>query len=61
MNEGIANFLRTFSVGYPFLWALLVMAVVSFTSLALYFFWEVVLRPLSSRVSSDKNQSESVG
>ena len=61
MNEGIANFLRTFSVGYPILWALLVMAVVSSTSLALYFFWEVMLRLISSGISSDKNQDGSVG
>ena len=61
MNEGVADFLRTFSVGNPILWALLVMAVVSFTSLALFFFWEVVLRLLSSVISSDKDQSGSVG
>ena len=61
MNEGIANFLKTFSVGYPFLWALSVMAGVSLTSLALYFFWEVMLRLLSPGNSSDKNQSGSVG
>jgi len=48
MFSAIEAFLRTFNVNYPLLWALLVMAMVTVTSLTLYLFWEVVLRLLSA-------------
>ncbi|PKB79305.1 MAG: hypothetical protein BZY88_14060 [SAR202 cluster bacterium Io17-Chloro-G9] len=44
MYESLTEFLRTASSGNPLVWALLIMAVVSMTSLVLYGFWEVVLR-----------------
>jgi hypothetical protein len=44
MYESLAQFLKTFSVESPFLWALLVMAVIAVAGLALYGFWEIVLR-----------------
>ena len=44
MYESLTQFLTTFSADFPFLWALLVMAVVAVAGLALYGFWEVVLR-----------------
>ena len=47
MYSAIEEFLRTFNVNYPLLWALLVMAVVAVTSLTLYLFWELVLRLFS--------------
>ena len=46
MYDGLNDFLRTFSVGYPIFWALLVMAVVASTSLTLYLFWELLFRLL---------------
>lgn len=44
MYESLTQFLQTFSAESPFLWALLVMAVVALAGLFLYGFWEVVLR-----------------
>ena len=44
MYESLTHFLKTFSSEYPFFWALLVMAVIALAGLALYGFWEVVLR-----------------
>lgn len=46
MYDSLANFLRSFSSGYPILWALLVMVVVVCAALSLYGFWELVLRSL---------------
>ena len=39
MYSAIEEFLRTFNVNYPLVWALLVMAVVAVTSLTFYLFW----------------------
>ena len=44
MYESLTHFLKTFSAESPFLWALLVMAVIALAGLALYGFWEIVLR-----------------
>lgn len=44
MYEALTQFLETFSAESPFLWALLVMAVIAVAGLALYGFWEMVLR-----------------
>ena len=44
MYESLTHFLKTFSVESPFLWALLVMVIVAVAGLALYGFWEIVLR-----------------
>ena len=44
MYESLTHFLQTFSVESPFLWALLVMAVIAVAGLSLYGFWEIVLR-----------------
>jgi hypothetical protein len=54
MYETFTGFLRTFSADHSLLWALVVVAVVSCTSLALFLFWEVVLRLLSSAGPFDK-------
>ena len=44
MYESLSQFLTTFSADSPFLWALLVMATIAAAGLALYGFWEIVLR-----------------
>lgn len=44
MNDSVTEFLTTFPVDNPLLWALLVMVLVAVTSLALYLFWEGLLR-----------------
>lgn len=44
MYESLTDFLKTFSAESPLLWALLVMAIIAVAGLALYGFWEVVLR-----------------
>jgi hypothetical protein len=44
MYDSVASFLKTFSVNFPLLWTLLVMVVIAGTGLALYAFWELVLR-----------------
>jgi hypothetical protein len=49
MYDTLTDFLKTFSADHSVLWALLVVAVVSTTSLVLFVFWELVLRLLSSR------------
>ena len=50
MYESLIQFLKTFSAEAPFLWALLVMAVIAVAGLALYGFWEVVLRGVGMAV-----------
>ena len=58
MNDSLSEFLTNFPIDNPLLWALLVMVVVSATSLALFVFWEVLLRlriPFGS--SKDNHQS----
>jgi predicted permease len=59
MYDSLASFLRNFSVDFPLLWALLVMAVVAGTGLSLYVFWELVLRWASSIFSPRNHNSES--
>jgi len=54
LYDGLIDFLRTFSVGYPIFWAFLVMAVVASTSLTLYLFWELVFRLLFAGSSFKK-------
>ncbi len=44
MYESLTHFLKTFSSESPFLWALLVMVIIAVAGLALYGFWEIVLR-----------------
>ena len=44
MYDSITDFIKTFSADHPLLWALLVTAVVAFTSLVLFLFWEAALR-----------------
>ncbi len=46
LYTGFNDFLRTFSAESPWLWALLIMAVMSVSSLVLYAFWEVVIKIL---------------
>ena len=48
LYTGLNDFLRTFSAESPWLWALLVMAVMSVSSLLLYTFWEVVIKAFSN-------------
>ena len=58
MNDSVTEFLTTFPIDNPLLWALLVMVVVAATSLALFLFWEGLLRlRLPFRSSKDNPQS----
>ena len=50
MYESLSHFLKTFSAESPFLWALLVMAVIATAGLALYASWELVLRSMGLAV-----------
>ena len=63
MNESLTEFLTTFPVDNPLLWALLVMVVVAGISLVLYLFWEVLLRLrlpfVSSQFGSSKDNNQS--
>ena len=63
MNDSLTEFLKTFPIDNPLLWALLIMAVVAATSLALFLFWEVLLRlrlPFgSSSLGSSKDDHQS--
>ena len=61
MYAALTEFLRTFNTAYPLLWALLVMAVVACTGLALYFFWEGVLRLFSEKKTQGDGQPGSHG
>ena len=61
MYDGLNDFLRTFSVGHPIPWAFLVMAVVATTSLALYFFWELLFRLLFAGSSFKKGHKRDQG
>ena len=50
MYDSLTEFMKNFSADHSFLWALLVMAVVASTGLALFAFWELVLRyPLNKK------------
>ena len=61
MYESLTEFLRNTSAGNPLVWALLIMAMVSITSLVLYGFWEVVLRLTLYRLSSGNSSEENTG
>ena len=61
MYESLTEFLRNTSAGNPFVWALLIMALVSFTSLFLYGLWEVVLRLTLYRLSAGNKPEENTG
>ena len=61
MYNAIEEFLRTFNVNYPLVWALLVMAIVAVTSLTLYLFWELVLRLFSAGSASRRSRSKEQG
>ena len=61
MFSAIEEFLRTFNVNYPLVWALLVMAIVAVTSLTLYLFWELVLRLVSAGNASRRSRSKEQG
>jgi hypothetical protein len=47
MYHAVSDFLRTVSAEHRVLWVLLTLGVVAGTSLALFGFWELVLRFLS--------------
>ena len=50
MYDSLTEFMKNFSADNSLLWALLVMAVVASTGLALFAFWELVLRyPLNKK------------
>lgn len=55
MYDALTYFLNTFSVGYPILWALLVMAAIGGTGLGLYAFWEVALKAASAVIGRGSN------
>ena len=61
MYESLTEFLKTTSAGNPVVWAILIMATVSITSLFLYGFWEVVLRLTLYRLSSGSRSGEKSG
>ncbi len=61
MYESLTEFLKNTSAGNPVVWALLIMAMVSITSLFLYGFWEVVLRLTLYRLSSGNSSGEDPG
>lgn len=61
MYESLTEFLKTASAGNPVVWAFLIMATVSVTSLVLYGFWEVVLRLTLYRLSSGSRSEEKSG
>ena len=46
MYESLSNFLRNFSAQSPLVWALFIMVVVVGIGLALFAFWELLLRQL---------------
>ena len=56
MYESLTHFLKTFSAESPFLWALLVMAVIATTGLVLYGFWEIVLRGVGLALNGGNNR-----
>ena len=58
MYESLTEFLKNASAGTPVVWALLIMAMVTITSLVLYGFWEVVLRLTLYRKSSGNRSEE---
>ncbi len=61
MYESLTQFLKTFSSESPFLWALLVMAVIAVAGLALYGFWEIVLRGIGMAFGEGNSSSSGHG
>ena len=61
LYTGLNDFLRTFSAESPWLWALLIMAVMSVSSLVLYAFWEVVIKILLAIGQSRHNKGAGSG
>ena len=61
MYESLTEFLTNAGTGNPVVWALLIMAMVTVTSLVLYGFWEVVLRLTLYRLSSRNGSQENAG
>ncbi|PKB63788.1 MAG: hypothetical protein BZY80_05485 [SAR202 cluster bacterium Io17-Chloro-G2] len=61
MYESLTEFLKNASAGNPLVWALLIMATVTVTSLILYGFWEVVLRLTLYRISSGNSSPAKPG
>ena len=74
MNDSLTEFLTTFPIDSPLLWALLVMAVVAGASMALFLFWETLLRlrfpfwssptryrPSGSQASGSQNDDQQGG
>ena len=55
MYQSLSEFLRSAAAGNPWVWALVVMAVVAVTGLLLYLFWEGLFR--LARVSSSAKDS----
>ena len=43
MYDSLAEFMKNFSADHSVLWALLIVAVVASTGMALFAFWELVL------------------
>ena len=58
MNDSVNEFLTTFPIDNPLLWALLVMVVVAATSVAFFIVWEVLLG-LRVPFGSSKNNRQS--
>ena len=54
MYHAVTEFLRTISAEHRVLWALLILGVVAGTSLALFGFWELVLRFLPRLAPREK-------
>lgn len=61
MYESLTQFLKTFSVESPFLWALLVMVVIAVAGLALYGFWEIVLRAIGMALGGNRGHGTGPG
>ena len=61
MYDAVTDFLRTISAEHRVLWALLTLGVVAGTSLALFGFWELVLRFLLRLVPPKKKHRGRTG
>ena len=59
MYDSLTTFVRNLSADSPLLWALLVIGVVAVAALALYAFWEVVLRLVATHPFSSKRRGRS--
>ncbi len=57
MYDSLTEFMKNFSADNSVLWALLVMALVAITGLALFVFWELVIRyPLNKKFLKKMNR-----